>query len=177
MSVAPINKVLLSDALLLAQVAEGLLVLSSPLLSMAGYADKLIHHRVISKTGRMHQEWPEFGRLYCALLWQATGYTYVNSPEIKKQCLPGILVIREVNGVPSCKVTLLSVFMSIYLVVNAGKSIYVDSYCGAATQLYLSPLLMQFAYSFQMSENLSMYSLGAVLSYWCCSNRFSEESK
>lgn len=39
---------------------------------------------------------------------------------------------------------------------------YTDSYCEAATQLHLLPLLMQFAYSFQMSENLGMNSLGAA---------------
>lgn len=106
---ASINMVLLSDALMLAKVAEGPLLY--PLHGwLCRCLTELICPRVIPKTGRMHEEWPEFGRLYCALLWQATGYIYVNSQEIKKPFLPGILAIREVNGLPLCEVTLLSVF-------------------------------------------------------------------
>jgi len=132
MSVAPLNSVPLSDALMLAEVAEGPLL--CPLHGwLCRCSTELICHRVIPKPSRMHQEWPEFGGLHCALLWQATGCIYVNSQEIKKQFLPGILVIREVNELPRERSCYCLSSTSIYLVVEAGKSPYADSYCGAAT--------------------------------------------
>lgn len=78
MSVAPVNGVLLSDALMSAEVAV------SPLLDplhgwLWMFSTELICHKVTPKSCRMHQERPEPGGLYCAPLCQATGYICVNS--------------------------------------------------------------------------------------------------
>lgn len=48
----------------------------------------------------------------------ATGYTYVNSQEIKKQILPGLLVIREVNGPHHVRSCYCLFSVSIFLVLD-----------------------------------------------------------
>lgn len=174
MSMAPINGVLLPDALMSAGVAE------PPLLDPPhGSADvQHICHQVIPKSSRMHQswfvtrwspkssrmhqEWPELSGLYCAPLCQATGS--VNSQESKKQFLAGWLGSWLGPCVRPC---LCSVCVN--PMVGAGEGV---------GQLHTASLTFPgpFARGFQ-SEDWSVGSLHAVLPYWCSLNTLVQESK
>lgn len=144
----------------------------SPWLALQMFNTEPICHKVIPKSGRMHQEWPEFGGLYRALLWQATGYICVNSQEIKKQFLPGTLVIRQLNRPPVWG----HVIIIPRLLIPCWMQVKAWTWAGTMGQLDLSLFLCRLLIAF-VAENWTVDSLGAVLSHWCCLNILIQESK